>query len=78
MEDIAGNAQETDLIVSFTTGATIDIASGSVIEWSISNFASDVAQNVQPTVTLNERLDPTTINDDSFYLFDTTENRKCK
>jgi hypothetical protein len=75
MEDIAGNAQEEDLVVTFTTGDTVDIARGSVSSWLIANNAVDVAQNVQPSVTLNERIDPTSINGSSFYLYNNTERR---
>jgi hypothetical protein len=76
MEDIAGNVQTEALSVVFTTDDTVDINRGNITAWSFSNAATDVAQNVQPSVTLSERIDTTGINDTSFYLYDNTERRK--
>jgi hypothetical protein len=73
MEDIAGNAQTEALAVMFTTGDTVDVVRGAITAWSFINAATDVAQNVQPSVTLSERIDTTGLNDTSFYLYDNTD-----
>ncbi len=76
LEDISGNTQAQIFEAGFVTGDTADLLTGTISRWSIPNGASDVALNAYLEVELSERVDPTTINDTSFYLYDNTERRK--
>jgi hypothetical protein len=75
VEDISGNAQDSDLSLSFTTGDTVDLASSGVRTWSIPvNNTQNVPLNPLLQVTFNERIDKTTIDNNSFRLWNNTTN----
>jgi len=76
-KDLSGN-ETTDLNISFTTGEDSDTSTGSLMGWSIPHAAQDVALNAYLEVDFNERVDPTTINNSSFRLYDQTENRNLE
>jgi hypothetical protein len=73
VEDISGNVQESDLSLTFTTGDTVDLASSGVRSWSIPvNNTQNVPLNPLLQVTFNERIDKTTIDNDSLRLWNNT------
>ena len=73
MVDISDNAQETPLSVSFTTGNTVDLATSGVKTWSIPvNNTQNVPLNPKLEVTFHERVDVTTVDSGSFYLWNNT------
>ena len=75
VEDISGNAQGSDLSLTFTTGDTVDLASSGVRTWSIPvNNTQNVPLNPLLQVTFNERVDKTTIDNNSFRLWNNTTN----
>jgi len=73
VEDISGNAQASDLSLTFTTGDTVDLTKGGIRTWSIPvNNTQNVPLNPLLEVTFNERVDKTTIDNNSFRLWDNT------
>lgn len=71
IEDLSGNSPATAFSVNFTTANTGDFANGSVSSWSIpANNTENVPLNAVIEVQLSERIDPTSLNGDSFYLYD--------
>ncbi|MCP5009237.1 MAG: Ig-like domain-containing protein, partial [Aestuariibacter sp.] len=77
VEDLSGHLLAAPLVVNFTTGDTVDLLTGAITAWSIpSNSTENVPLNALLEVTLSERVDPTSINSSSFYLYDGTEGRK--
>ncbi|MCP4993628.1 MAG: hypothetical protein GY934_07570, partial [Gammaproteobacteria bacterium] len=74
--DLSGNATALYSAV-FVTGVASDTATGAITAWSIpGNNTQNVPLNALLEVTLSERVDPTSINSSSFYLYDRTEGRK--
>ena len=76
MKDISGNVQATDYVANFTTADTADLKTGSILNWSIPNNATDIALNALLEIEFSERVDSSSINTNSFYLYDTTADRK--
>ncbi|MDP2560626.1 Ig-like domain-containing protein [Psychrobium sp. 1_MG-2023] len=73
VEDISGNAQETDLALTFVTGETVDLATSGIKTWSIPvNNTQNVPLNPLLEVTFNERVDRTTVDENSFRLWNNT------
>lgn len=73
MTDISGNEQESDLLLNFSTGATVDLMKGAVTRWSIPvNNTQNVPINPLLEVTFSERIDSATIDKGSFYLWNNT------
>lgn len=71
IKDISGNEMEQALDLSFTTSAVTDVGANGVQSWSFaSNNVKDVPLNPLLQVTFDEMIDPTTIDQDSFYLAD--------
>ncbi|MBF0100681.1 MAG: Ig-like domain-containing protein, partial [Desulfobacterales bacterium] len=68
VKDLSGNAQLTDYIWSFTTGAVSDITSPTVIFTSPADNANGVAINTKITATFSEAMDPSTITTTTFIL----------
>lgn len=76
VEDLSANALADDFVLNFTTASNVDLVRGSVSVWSIPNNASDVPLNPLLQIRLNEKVDKTSIDEDSFYLWDTSTNAK--
>ena len=68
MKDISGNAQSVPFSANFTTSQSADLKPRSDVAWSIKNGSVDVSLNPVLEVTLSERIDPTSIDERSFYL----------
>jgi len=62
VKDLAGNAMVSNYIWTFTTGTGSDIIPPTVISTIPANLATEVAQNIKPTATFSEAMDPLTIN----------------
>lgn len=74
--DLAGNEQVGMHRVNVTTGEVMDVTRGSVIRWSIPvNNTQNVPLNAVHEVQINERIDPSSINGGSIYLWDSVSNR---
>ncbi|MBR9911255.1 MAG: hypothetical protein GYB33_12980 [Gammaproteobacteria bacterium] len=69
VEDLAGNVLATPISLGLTTGASEDTTRGNISSWS---FTADetLARDVVLQVTLDERVDPTTVDAARFYLLD--------
>lgn len=77
VSDISDNPLADDFVVNFTTGDDADFSVSGVNTWSIPvNNTQNVPLNPLISVSFNERLDSATIDTDSFYLQDTTNNIK--
>ena len=73
VEDISGNGLPESYVVEFETSDTADFSSGSILDWSFANAATNVSLTVPIEITASERLDPTSIGaNNSFYLWDST------
>ncbi|WP_445370981.1 Ig-like domain-containing protein [Methylomonas sp. HW2-6] len=70
-EDYAGNLV-TPLSHTFHTANGPDTAAPAVVEWSMAESATDVPVNAVLKVRLNEAIDPVSVTDSSFYLYDYT------
>ena len=66
--DMADNSSNSSSI-SFTTGIEEDLSRGDIVDWS---FTADEVLPVDTalTVVLSERVDPTTVDAERFYLWD--------
>lgn len=62
VEDLAGNAMESNYIWTFTTGTGTDIIPPTVVSTVPANLATGVLLNVKPAATFSELMDPMTIN----------------
>lgn len=72
VQDLSANLLANPVTINFSTLAEADTEVGSVAAWSIPrNNTLNVALNPQLTVDLSEKIDPTTVNFSSFYLYDT-------
>lgn len=72
VQNSAGQTLSMPTTIRFTTGELTDIHSGSIATWGMPpNGADNIPRNPQLSVTFDEAIDPTTIDDDSFYLYDT-------
>jgi large repetitive protein len=74
--DLANNLQTTDLSLSFTTGKTIDFADSSFERWPLPANLTGVPLNPWLEVSFFERIDPATIDNDSFHLYNNSTNVK--
>lgn len=73
--DIAGNVLASDVVLNFTTGDEVDLASPTVSQFSIPNSGVvDVPLNPLLQVVFSDRVDEATIDSDSFSLYDETNN----
>ncbi|WP_016957425.1 Ig-like domain-containing protein [Catenovulum agarivorans] len=74
LKDISGNTLATDLVVDFTTSDTGDFHTSGVAHWGIpNNNTQGVALNPLLQVHFAERVDKTTIDGNTFYLWDNTD-----
>ena len=77
VSDLSGNVSAA-ISVNFSTSSSADTTIGTVLEWSFANNSVDLARNIEPTVLLSERIDPTSINEDSWHLHDSTTSRRVE
>ncbi len=68
VEDLAGNAMETNYVWTFTTGTSPDIIPPTVISTVPVNLATGVELNIKPSATFSEAMDPLTINSLTYTL----------
>ncbi|KMT65209.1 Ig-like domain-containing protein [Catenovulum maritimum] len=74
LEDISGHAMAEDLVINFTTSDTADFYTSGVAHWSIpNNNTQGVALNPLLQIHFAERVDKTTIDGNTFYLYDNTD-----
>ncbi|WP_143870908.1 Ig-like domain-containing protein [Catenovulum sediminis] len=74
LKDISGNSMTDDLVIDFTTSDTADFYTSGVAHWSIpNNNTQNVALNPLLQVHFAERVDKTTIDGNTFYLYDNTD-----
>ena len=76
VEDQSGNVLASPWIATFETAASADVREGSVIRWAIPNQSKDIPLDAVLSVELSERVDPTSVNEDSFYLHNSTAGRR--
>lgn len=71
MRDLSGNVQAGTYSVTFTTGDTMDVSRGSISTWSIPvQNTQNIPLNAIHQITTSERIDPTSLNASSLYLYD--------
>ncbi len=68
LRDLAGNAIGSAVTSQFTTGAGVDIVRPSTVAFIPFNGATNVPLNAQLQVTVNERVNPLTVTESSFWL----------
>lgn len=68
VEDVAGNALESDFVWTFMTGLTVDTTAPIVIATNPANGSTGVPINTKITATFSEPMDPATISTASFRL----------
>jgi hypothetical protein len=78
IQDLSGNLLASNLNIQFTTSDLSDTQPGSAISWSIPSGLRDTPLNPLIDVEFSEAIDPTTINDSTFYLYDTNSRRKVE
>jgi len=76
IEDLSGNLIENSQTISFTTSDVSDTELGAYVQFSPAHSSTNVPLNTDLTVRVNERLDPASINESSFYLYDHLTARK--
>ncbi|MER2492089.1 Ig-like domain-containing protein [Catenovulum sediminis] len=72
--DNSGNTLSNAINISFTSSNTVDLTIPNDIEWNFNANQQEVATDFTPTVTFDEMLDTTSINNESFYLLDNNNN----
>ncbi|WDE13108.1 Ig-like domain-containing protein [Thalassomonas haliotis] len=72
LQDISSNVLATATEVNFKTSGGVDVLTGSLSLYSPGNNAQDVPLNALITADFNERIDPTSLNSQSFRLYDQT------
>ncbi|WDE04115.1 Ig-like domain-containing protein [Thalassomonas viridans] len=75
LADLSGNAQASPVEVNFKTRAGVDVLNGSLTGYSPLNNALDVPLNAQISADFSERIDPATLNSQSFRLYNQTRGR---
>ncbi len=79
VQDLSSNLLANPLTFDFATGTEADTETSGVMAWSIPrNNTLNVALNPELTVDFSERIDPTTLNLNSFYLYDTQTGLKVR
>lgn len=77
IQDISGNTPATAYSVTFTTEVSADFTRNSITYWSVpNNNTQDVPVNAELIVGFSDRIDPTTVNSNSFYLYDNTARQR--
>jgi len=77
VEDLSGNVQALPFSASFQTADTVDLVMGTTTRFSVPvNNTQNVPLNAELIVDFSERVDPTSVNDNSFYLNDQTAGQR--
>ncbi|WP_421859270.1 Ig-like domain-containing protein [Marinobacter salarius] len=76
VRDLAGNPITAPVEFSYETGNTVDTQRPDVQEISPPNQSSSVPVNIRLSAVMNERIDPDTVNDGSFYVIDLSTNQR--
>ncbi|QSP95534.1 Ig-like domain-containing protein [Marinobacter salinisoli] len=76
VRDTAGNPIEAPVELSFETGNTVDTARPVVQEISPAHRATGVPVNVRLSAVMNERINPATVTNDSFYVVDLSTGQR--
>ncbi|WP_440905248.1 Ig-like domain-containing protein [Catenovulum sp. SX2] len=72
--DLSNNETSNPVDISFVTHSTMDIANPSIVSFNFTN-AEEVTSDFVPQITVSEVLDPTSINEQSFYIADNSGNK---
>ncbi len=75
VRDLSGNILIAEKTLAFTTSMSLDSSLPEVSLILPADQQQDVVLEPLVEVTLNERIDPTTVTSDALYLFSVTENR---
>jgi methionine-rich copper-binding protein CopC len=78
IEDLGGNLNASETVIAFTTSSEIDNVAAEFLGSNIPNNATDVALNTEVVMSYSEAIDPTSIESNSFYLYDTVLNQRVK
>lgn len=76
IRDAAGNPMAGMVASTFTTGNCVDEERPTVIDSSPVNAGVNIPVNAKITVVLSEPVDPDTVTDETFYVFDSTTNQR--
>jgi hypothetical protein len=69
VKDVVGNIMAAPVVITFTTGAGIDIVSTTVSTVSPAANATGVSVNTTGVITFNERVNPLTVTTSNFYIY---------
>jgi hypothetical protein len=75
VKDKAGNVQDTELNIEFSTGASVELRSGSITELSPDPTDLMITADSDIFINYNVRIDLSWINETHFKLLDRTENK---
>lgn len=78
IQDLSGNLLATNSDIQFTTSDVSDTQPGTIVAYSMPNGQRDLPRNALIDVTFSERIDPSTINDTAFYLYNNNSRRKVE
>ncbi len=70
VRDLAGNPLAAPLVFTYTTGNVVDTTAPKVFASNPANGDTDVPVNASVLVILDEPVDPRTVTDSSFYVYD--------
>ena len=76
IEDLSGNALATVVDHAFTTGNGVDLVGAERVSYSPEG--ETVPLNAAMVVSLDERINPLSITNDSFYIYDRTDGLRVK
>ncbi|MCM2679181.1 Ig-like domain-containing protein [Echinimonas agarilytica] len=76
LTDLSGNEQDSAIDIRFTTEFGIDVLTGSRQQYSPRHGAVDVGLNAVISTTYSERIDPTSLVSNTYYVTNLTENRR--
>lgn len=76
IRDDAGNPMIGMVSSTFTTGNCVDEERPTVIDSSPVNAGVNIPVNAKINVVLSEAVDPDTVTDENFYVFDSTTNQR--
>src|SRR5690554_4023395 len=75
VEDLSGNVLARPQQLVFTTAAAADNSSGSIVRYTPRDNQTQVALNAHIEVVLSERLDPATLGERGFQVYNSNEGR---
>lgn len=76
VRDSAGNLLASTFESLFTTGNCVDEERPYVVDSSPVNGASDIGVNAKITILLNEPVEPDTVTEESFYVYDQSSGQR--